>query len=160
MTNKRAKAPVAVTAAAARILLFVIQEQNKIIIQLMEENKLITQSQKKYLFAIYSLGQDGRSVKSTEVSKLLGVSKASTVKMTQKLIDEGYIKKEPYREIELTPKGIQAANELYTSSVILRDFLERKVKISSRNAENDSVSIISQISGEAVEKLVGFILGF
>lgn len=121
---------------------------------------MVTQSQKKYLFAIYSLGRDGKSVKSTEVSKRLGVSKASTVKMTQKLIDDGYIQKEPYREIELTPKGIKAANDLYTSSVILRDFLEKHVKISCENAEDDSVSIISQISDEAVQKLVGFILDF
>ena len=52
---------------------------------------MLTKSQKRYLFAIYRLGQNGRPVKSTEVASVLGVTKASTVKMTQKLIDEGYI---------------------------------------------------------------------
>lgn len=85
---------------------------------------MLTKSQKRYLFAIYRLGQNGRPVKSTEVASVLGVTKASTVKMTQKLIDEGYIIKEPYREITLTSEGIKAANELYTPSVILQDFLE------------------------------------
>jgi len=66
---------------------------------------LLTKSQKKYLFAIYLLGQDGGSVKSTSVSDFLNVSKASTVKMTQKLIEEQYIIKEPYREIRLTQKA-------------------------------------------------------
>ena len=75
---------------------------------------MLTKSQKRYLFAIYRLGQNGRPVKSTEVASVLGVTKASTVKMTQKLIDEGYIIKEPYREITLTSEGIKAANELYT----------------------------------------------
>ena len=51
---------------------------------------MLTKSQKKYLFAIYLLGQDGGSVKSTSVSDFLNVSKASTVKMTQKLIEEAY----------------------------------------------------------------------
>ena len=109
---------------------------------------MLTKSQKRYLFAIYRLGQNGRPVKSTEVASVLGVTKASTVKMTQKLIDEGYIIKEPYREITLTSEGIKAANELYTPSVILQDFLENRVGVERKNAENDSVAIVSQISDE------------
>lgn len=119
---------------------------------------MVTQSQKRYLFAIYTLGLNGKAIKSTEVSKLLGVTKASTVKMTQKLTDDGYIKKEPYREIELTPEGIKAANELYTPSVILRDFLEKKVNIDPKDAEKDSVAIVSQLSDESMEKLIKYIL--
>ncbi|WP_295209661.1 metal-dependent transcriptional regulator [Ruminococcus sp.] len=119
---------------------------------------MLTKSQKRYLFAIYRLGRSGRSVKSTEVASVLGVTKASTVKMTQKLIDEGYIIKEPYREIQLTTEGIKAANELYTPSVILQDFLENRVGIERKNAESDSVAIVSQISEESLDKLVSFVL--
>lgn len=119
---------------------------------------MLTKSQKRYLFAIYRLGQNGRPVKSTEVASVLGVTKASTVKMTQKLIDEGYIIKEPYREITLTSEGIKAANELYTPSVILQDFLENRVGVERKNAENDSVAIVSQISDDALDKLVSFAL--
>ena len=79
-------------------------------------------------------------------------------KMTQKLIDEGYIIKEPYREITLTSEGIKAANELYTPSVILQDFLENRVGVERKNAENDSVAIVSQISDDALDKLVSFAL--
>ena len=116
---------------------------------------MLTKSQKRYLFAIYRLGQNGRPVKSTEVASVLGVTKASTVKMTQKLIDEGYIIKEPYREITLTSEGIKAANELYTPSVILQDFLENRVGVERKN---DSVAIVSQISDDALDKLVSFAL--
>ena len=90
---------------------------------------MLTHSQKKYLFAIYKLGQNGRPVKSADVAKIVGVSKASTVKMTQKLTEEGYIVKEPYMEISITQKGIKAANELYTPSVILCDFLAESVGV-------------------------------
>ena len=72
---------------------------------------MLTHSQKKYLFAIYKLGQNGRPVKSADVAKIVGVSKASTVKMTQKLTEEGYIVKEPYMEISITQKGIKAAKK-------------------------------------------------
>jgi DtxR family Mn-dependent transcriptional regulator len=117
---------------------------------------LLTAAQKRYLFAIYIHGREGKSVKLTSVAATLGVAKASAVKMTQRLTDDGYIIKEPYREITLTPKGIKAANELYTSHVILMNFLQTQVGISEENASGDSVTIVSQISDEGLEKLVQY----
>ena len=119
---------------------------------------MLTHSQKKYLFAIYKLGQNGRPVKSADVAKIVGVSKASTVKMTQKLTEEGYIVKEPYMEISITQKGIKAANELYTPSVILCDFLAESVGVDESTADADAVAIVSHLSEGTVEKLVKFAL--
>ncbi|MGN1102527.1 MAG: hypothetical protein ACI4RG_10060 [Huintestinicola sp.] len=50
----------------------------------------LTYSQKKYLFAIYKLGQNGEEVKSSEVA----ISKAGTSVMAVKLCESGYIRKE------------------------------------------------------------------
>ncbi|HCJ42203.1 metal-dependent transcriptional regulator [uncultured Ruminococcus sp.] len=119
---------------------------------------MLTKSQKKYLFAIYLLGQDGGSVKSTSVSDFLNVSKASTVKMTQKLIEEAYIIKEPYREIRLTQKGIREANKLFTPSVILQNFLTSTVGVSAEKAREASVVIASELDEETLEKLVAYSL--
>ncbi len=119
---------------------------------------MLTHSQKKYLFAIYKLGQNGRPVKSADVAKIVGVSKASTVKMTQKLTEEGYIVKEPYMEISITQKGIKAANELYTPSVILCDFLAESVGVDESTADADAVATVSHLSEGTVEKLVKFAL--
>lgn len=118
----------------------------------------LTQSQKRYLYAIYTLGISSTPIKTTEVSRLLGVTKASTVKMTQRLIDEGYIKKAPYREIELTESGIKAANELYTPSIIIENFLIGTLKVSDENAAGDTAALISQLSEETMDKFVKFIL--
>ena len=49
----------------------------------MSENIQLTYAQKKYLFAIYKLGQNGGVVKSSNVAKLVGVTKASTAIMTE-----------------------------------------------------------------------------
>ena len=118
----------------------------------------LTQSQKRYLYAIYTLGISSTPIKTTEVSRLLGVTKASTVKMTQRLIDEGYIKKAPYREIELTESGIKAANELYTPSIIIENFLRGTLEVSDENAVGDTAALISQLSEETMDKFVKFIL--
>lgn len=120
---------------------------------------MLTYAQKKYLFAIYRLGMNGSVISSSDVSRLVGVSKASTVKMTQRLSDEGYILKEPYGKISLTESGIKAASSLFTSSVILCDFLHKQVGIDQREADEDAVKIVAQVSEKSVEKLVKFALG-
>ena len=116
---------------------------------------MLTYAQKKYLFAIYRLGMNGPVISSSDV----GVSKASTVKMTQRLSDEGYILKEPYGKISLTESGIKAASSLFTSSVILCDFLHKQVGIDQQEADQDAVKIVAQVSEKSVEKLVKFALG-
>ena len=120
---------------------------------------MLTYAQKKYLFAISSLGMNGSVISSSDVSRLVGVSKASTVKMTQRLSDEGYILKEPYGKISLTESGIKAASSLFTSSVILCDFLHKQVGIDQQEADQDAVKIVAQVSEKSVEKLVKFALG-
>lgn len=120
---------------------------------------MLTYAQKQYLFAIYRLGMNGPVISSSDVSRLVGVSKASTVKMTQRLSDEGYILKEPYGKISLTESGIKAASSLFTSSVILCDFLHKQVGIDQQEADQDAVKIVAQVSEKSVEKLVKFALG-
>lgn len=120
---------------------------------------MLTYAQKKYLFAIYRLGMNGTVISPSDVSRLVGVSKASTVKMTQRLSDEGYILKEPYGKISLTDSGIKAASSLFTSSVILCDFLHKQVGIDQQEADEDAVKIVAQVSEKSVEKLVKFALG-
>ena len=106
----------------------------------------LTYSQKKYLFARYKLGQNGGEVKSSDVAKIVGVSKASTAAMTAKLCESGYIEKEHYGQINLTESGIKAANPIFTSCIIIRDFLENVLGLDPKAADDDSVKIVSHVS--------------
>lgn len=119
----------------------------------------MTYAQKKYLFAIYRLGINGEAISSSDVSRLVGVTKASTVKMTQRLSDDGYIRKEPYGKISLTDAGIKEASTLFTSSIVICDFLKQKVGIPEQEADTDAVKIVAQVSEKTVEKLVKYALG-
>lgn len=92
-------------------------------------------SQKKYLFSIYKLGQNGGVVKSSDVAKLVGVTKASTAIMTERLVESGFIEKEHYGRIELTESGIKAANPIFTNCVIIRDFLENTLGLDKKTAD-------------------------
>ena len=118
----------------------------------------LTYTQKIYLFAIYKLGQGGGDVKSTEVAKIVGVSKASTASMTVKLCESGFIQKEHYGKITLTENGIKAANSIYTSCVIIKDFLQKTLRLDEQQADIDAVNIAAHTSQEALDRLAGFIL--
>ncbi len=119
----------------------------------------MTYAQKKYLFAIYRLGINGEAISSSDVSRLVGVTKASTVKMTQRLSDDGYIRKEPYGKISLTETGIKEASALFASSLVICDFLKQKVGIPEQEADIDAVKIVAQVSEKTVAQLVKYALG-
>ncbi len=118
----------------------------------------LSYSQKKYLFAIYKLCRNGGEVKSSEVAKVVGVSKASTAAMAAKLCESGYIKKEHYGQISLTETGIKAANSIFTSCVIIREFIENTLGLDSDAADSDAVKIVVHISEAAVNRMVECIL--
>ncbi len=110
------------------------------------------------MFVIYNLGKDGKEVRSADVARVVGVSKPSTVKMMQRLIEDQYIIKEAYGSIILTAMGIKKANELYTPSVIIQHFLQTNVGVSENPAKNDAMTIVIQVSEESIEKLVQYVL--
>lgn len=118
----------------------------------------LSYSQKKYIFAIYKLGQNGEEVKSSDVARLVGVSKASTAAMTAKLCESGYIKKEHYGQINLTESGIKAANPIFTSCVIIREFLENTLGLDAETADSDAVKIVVHTSEKTVNKLAEHLL--
>lgn len=118
----------------------------------------LSYSQKKYLFAIYKLCQSGGEAKSSEVAKIVGVSKASTAAMAAKLCENGYIKKEHYGQINLTESGIKAANSIFTSCVIIREFLENTLGLDAETADSDAVKIVVHTSEKAVNKLAEHLL--
>ncbi|MCM1328238.1 MAG: metal-dependent transcriptional regulator [Ruminococcus sp.] len=118
----------------------------------------LSYSQKKYLFAIYKLGQNGDEIKSAEVAKIVGVSKASTAAMAARLCENGYIQKEHYGQISLTETGIKTANPIYTNYVIIREFLEKTLGLDGETAEADAVKIVVHTSETAVNKLAEYVL--
>lgn len=118
----------------------------------------LTCSAKKYLYAIYKLGNGGREVKSTDVARAVGVSKASTAAMVAKLCEQGYIRKEHYSRIELTDKGTRAANIIYTNCVIIKNFLEKNVGVPSETADCDAAEIAVNISENTVDMFAEYIM--
>ena len=124
----------------------------------MNNSEELTYSQKKYLFAIYKLWQNGGDIKSTDVAQITGVSKASTAVMMTKLVESGYIEKEYYGKIILTKNGMKAAEDIYSRCSVICRWFKDKLKIDDVQADSDAVSIVSNISDDTAAKFAEFIL--
>lgn len=119
---------------------------------------MLTEPQKKYLITIYLLGQNGERVRTTDIADYLHVAKASAVKMCKKLIEEGLIIKEPYRQITLTQKGVSEANGLFTPCVILQEHFISKVGLDHDKAGEVSMLIASWVDDITLEKMISYVL--
>ena len=118
----------------------------------------LTYSQKKYLFAIYKLGQNGEEVKSVDVANVVGVRKASTAAMMTKLTENGFIQKKTYGQIALTENGIKAASSIYTGYIIIRDFFENVLGLDEQTADSDAVKFVVDISEKTVDQFAEYLL--
>lgn len=114
----------------------------------------MTDAVKKYLLAIYELSNGGASVKSTDVSKHLNVTKSSTAKMTARLEEQGYISKPHYSDITLTALGIKTASNLYTNMLILEEFYSKFLKVPQDIAKMDAVTCVCGLSDFTIDKLI------
>lgn len=118
----------------------------------------LTYAQKKYLFAIYKLSQRGGEVRSSDIARLVGVSKASTAIMTERLVESGFIEKEYYGKITLTESGINIAKPIFTNFIVIHNFLENVLGLDEETADNDAVQISVHASEKTVNRLSEHIL--
>ena len=117
----------------------------------MKHSKL-SQSFEDYLEAILILEEEGKAPKSVEVARLLGVSKPAVSKAMSDLADKGYIEKESYSELRLTPEGREVANKVYHVHTTIRDFL-MSIGVSEETANIDCCLIEHVISDETLKAI-------
>ena len=76
----------------------------------------------RYLLAVYQLSADGAAVRSVEIANALGVSRASVVKSLKKLAEGGFVQKEYYGSVHLTPQGLREAGRLHREYTLLSSY--------------------------------------
>lgn len=78
----------------------------------MSSSAALSQSVEEYLEAIWRLGRTADGVSTTRLARHLGVTAASVTGMLRRLSDLGLITYRRYRDVTLTAKGEQRANEV------------------------------------------------
>lgn len=113
----------------------------------------ITPSVQDYLKIILELSADEQSVHSTDVASRLGVSRASVSRAMNGLKQDGYIDKEKYGTIRLTPSGLKAARQVKERNELIKRFLIDVLHVTKNTAIRDACRMEHTISSETAEKL-------
>ena len=106
-----------------------------------------------YLECIFNSIEEHGSVKAIEISKELGVSRASVTDALHRLAKKEYINYERYGSIEITEKGIEKAREVIDKHNILTKFFENILNLSHEEASENACRIEHVITPNAFNKL-------
>ena len=120
----------------------------------------ISMSHEDYLEAIIMLGGTmEESIRSVDVAKQMGVSKASVNKAVGLLKEKGLVDQPYYGDITLTAKGFEYGNAVYKRHRYLTAFLSKALGIPEDIAEDEACLMEHAISDESFEKWVAYIDG-
>ena len=118
--------------------------------------KPITASLEDYLEAIYKIREVQNSVRPIEISRRLGVGRASVSEALRSLSNRGLVNYENYGTLTLTSKGEKVAEEVIFKHNILYDFFAHVLELDELEADQNACKIEHSISMKALERLQKF----
>ena len=120
----------------------------------------VSMSHEDYLEAIIMLGgTTEESIRSVDIAKQMGVSKASVNKAIGLLKEKGLVEQPYYGDITLTEKGFEYGGAVYKRHRYLTAFLSKALGIPADVAEEEACQMEHAISDESFEKWVSYIEG-
>jgi DtxR family transcriptional regulator, Mn-dependent transcriptional regulator len=111
------------------------------------------ESREMYLETIYRLEQESETVRSIDIAKKLGFSKPSVSRAIGVLKKSGYINHSLYGNIALTPEGRKKAKRIYSSHLLLTDFIVKTLGLDRNAAETDACQIEHVISEKMIDAI-------
>lgn len=102
-----------------------------------------------YLEAIADLITETGEARVVDLSRILGISKATVTKKVAQLQREGLVRSEPYRSIFLEPVGAKIAAESKRVHIIVREFL-LAAGVPAEIAEADAEGIEHHVSNQTI----------
>ena len=118
----------------------------------------VSMSHEDYLEAIIMLGgTTEKSVRSVDIAKQMGVSKASVNKAVGLLKERGLVDQPYYGDVTLTAEGFEYGNGVYRRHRYLTVFLSKGLGVDEDAAEREACLMEHAISDDSFEKWVDFI---
>ena len=90
-----------------------------------------------------------------DIAEKLDIAQSTANKTVIRLHKQGYIKREPYRSIFLTPKGKIIANNSKKTHIIVFNFL-KKLGLDDKTASADSEGIEHHVSDKTLLRMEKF----
>lgn len=114
---------------------------------------IITRAREDYLRALYELSKFNQEIRSSDVAKKFGITRASVSRMMSKLKSYRLIEKEKYGSVVLTESGYKLAVQIKNKHDIIITFLVEVLGVNVVTANKDACKMEHSISLETAEKL-------
>ena len=114
-----------------------------------------TENTEDYLEIIADLLNTKGEARIVDIANKLDIAQATANKTIQRLQNQGFVKKEPYRSIFLTVKGQEVASVSKKRHIIVLTFL-KNLGLDARTAEADAEGIEHHVSDKTLKKMEQF----
>ena len=114
-----------------------------------------TENTEDYLEIIADLLNTKGEARIVDIANKLDIAQATANKTIQRLQNQGFVKKEPYRSIFLTLKGQEVASFSKKRHIIVLTFL-KNLGLDARTAEADAEGIEHHVSDKTLKKMEQF----
>ena len=114
-----------------------------------------TENTEDYLEIIADLLNSKGEARIVDIANELDIAQATANKTIQRLQNQGFVKKEPYRSIFLTLKGQELASISKKRHIVVLTFL-KKLGIDPQTAEADAEGIEHHVSDKTLKKMEQF----
>ena len=108
-----------------------------------------------YLEIIADLLNSKGEARIVDIASKLDIAQATANKTIQRLQNQGFVKKKPYRSIFLTLKGQQVASISKKRHIIVLTFL-KNLGLDNKTAEADAEGIEHHVSDKTLKKMEQF----
>ena len=114
-----------------------------------------TENTEDYLEIIADLLNVKGEARIVDIASRLDIAQATANKTIQRLQNQGFVKKEPYRSIFLTLRGQQVASISKKRHIIVLTFL-KNLGLDIKTAEADAEGIEHHVSDKTLKKMEQF----
>ena len=111
----------------------------------------------EYIEVIYTLEQENRVARVTEIAERRGVTKASVSLVMQQLQQKELIDRKQYGHITLTPSGKRLGAQLMRRHQVISRFLNEVVGVAAETADHDACMLEHIISTETFNAMRRFL---
>jgi len=115
----------------------------------------LTGAQTKYLHVIYKAQDNDGGIRSIDIARELGVSKASVSRMVKLLADRGLISGAKQGGIRLTRKGKHESAMIHDKVTRIYPFFADYLELERPEALNSTYPFLCGFSEACIEQLVG-----
>lgn len=115
----------------------------------MSNNEKLSPNIEEYLETIYKISQNEKTVKTSKISKNLGITPASVSEMLKKLEKMDYVDYSQYKGVKLTENGLITAKRITRKHRLLERFLHDILKLKDHFLHDQACEMEHSLSDDA-----------